>query len=73
MRYLLVIALLFLVSGCACLTYEAPNGTKVSYTRFLTGSDIIKGKVGDATIEAQGQQVIDINTVQTIISILGRK
>ena len=63
-------AVLFLV-GCATLNYEAPDGTKVSYSRLLTGSDTIKGQIKDATIESQGQKAIDPTTLQAIINILG--
>ena len=71
MRHLLIVIALFLVCGCARLTYQAPDGTKVTYSRFLTGSDVIKGKVGNASIEAQGQQTIDAESLKTIINILG--
>ena len=72
MKYLLIVIALFLICSCARLTYQAPDGTKVTYARFLTGSDVIKGKVGEASIEAQGQQVIDAESLQIIMSILGR-
>ena len=30
---------LVMLTGCAQLTYEAADGSRVTYTRFLTGSD----------------------------------
>ena len=71
MKYLVIVFVLFLICGCARLTYQAPDGTKVTYSRLFTSSDIIKGKVGDASIEARGQHVIDPAALQAILSILG--
>ena len=70
MKRLLLVGVM-LLAGCASLTYES-DGTKVTYSRLLTSSDIIKGKVGDASIEARGQQVIDPVALQTIIGILSQ-
>ncbi len=67
--FLLILIIMFF--GCARLTYQAPDGTKVTYSRLFTSSDIIKGKVGDASIEARGQHVIDPAALQAILSILG--
>ncbi len=73
MKYLWLIALpiimIVVLSGCASLTYKAPNGTEVTYSRLFTSSDIIKGKVGDATVESRGQQ-IDTAALQQLLSIL---
>lgn len=55
MRKLILLLCVLMLSGCACLTYEDKDGTKVTYTRFMTGSDTIKGRAGTATIEAQGR------------------
>ena len=71
MRKIILIALSLLLSGCASLTYQAPDGTKVTYTRVMTGSDTIKGTIKDAKIESQGQKAIDPATLQAIINILG--
>ena len=64
--FLLLTALL---SGCASLTYQTPDGTKVTYRRFMTGSDVIRGSIKDAKIEVRGQQV-DTETLQKILNIL---
>jgi len=67
--YLLILCLV--LSGCASLTYTAPDGTTVTYTRFMTGSDTIKGKAGNATIESKGQKAIDPATLEAILNVLG--
>jgi len=54
---LMVLSLLF--SGCASLTYQTADGSKVRYIRILTGSDCIKGQMPGAAIEVAGQQAID--------------
>ncbi len=70
MKRLLFILLAFTLSGCASLTYQSPDGTKVTYTRLFTASDTIKGTLGTATIESQGQK-IDATTLNAILNILG--
>jgi uncharacterized protein YceK len=70
-RRVIVVIMCLLLSGCASLTYQAPDGTKVTYTRVMTGSDTIKGTIKDASIESQGQKAIDPATLQAIINILG--
>jgi uncharacterized protein YceK len=71
MRKIILIALSLLLSGCASLTYQAPDGTKVTYTRVMTGSDTIKGTIKGASIESQGQKAIDPATLEAIINVLG--
>lgn len=71
MKYLLI-ALMIFMAGCASLTYESPDGTKVTYTRFMTGSDTIKGSVPGASIESQGQKAIDPETLQNILQLLAK-
>jgi uncharacterized protein YceK len=46
-----IIVLLFLLaviclSGCASVTYTAPDGAKVSYSRLFVTADSLKVKVG---------------------------
>ncbi len=72
MRRLILFILVIILSGCATLTYRSPDGTEVTYSRLFTTSDVIKGKVGDASIQAQGQQVIDPAALQTILGIILR-
>jgi hypothetical protein len=62
-------ALAFL-AGCASLTYEAADGSKVTYSRFLTGSDSIKGNLPGASIESTGQQAIDPAVLEAVIKIM---
>lgn len=69
MRKLLALALIVFLSGCASMNYEAPNGTKVSYMRFMTGADSIKGETPEAKVEATGQKSIDPETMQAIIKV----
>lgn len=72
-RIFCIIILSLILSGCASLSYQAaPDGTTtVTYARFMTGADVIKGKAGNATIEAQGQKTIDPAALQALINILG--
>jgi hypothetical protein len=70
-RRVIVVIMCLLLSGCASLTYQAPDGTKVIYMRVMTGSDTIKGTIKDASIESQGQKAIDPATLEAIINILG--
>lgn len=71
MKILSILLACLCFTGCAVLTYTAPDKTSVTYVRFLTGSDTIKGSLGTATIESQGQKAIDPATLQAIINILG--
>lgn len=64
---LIIIMTVFILQGCATLTYESPDGTKVTYTRFCTGSDSIKGQAGTATIEAQGQKQLDPAVIELLL------
>lgn len=66
-----IFALWFLVIGCASLTYESPEGTKVTYKRFMTGADVIKGQTGEAKIETHGQKSIDPALMEIIVKSLG--
>lgn len=69
MRIIIAILLALILSGCACLTYQTPDGTKVTYTRLFTGSDAIKGTVGSATIESQGQKNLDPAALQLLLDV----
>jgi len=54
-----IMALLFvavLLAGCAHMTYETPDGTKVGYTRIWTSADSIEGNVGTAKVKVGGQK-----------------
>jgi len=73
MKKTLFALFLIVIAGCANLNYETQNGTKVTYTRFFTTSDFIKGNVGDAKIEVQGQRNIDPETLSMLLNIMGRK
>lgn len=72
MRKLAILLTICVLAGCASLSYTAPDGTKVTYTRFMTGSDTIKGTIRDAKIESQGQKAIDPATLQAVFDILGK-
>lgn len=63
----IALTICMVLMGCATLTYESPDGTKVTYTRFCTGSDSIKGQAGTATIEAQGQKQLDPAVIELLL------
>ncbi|MFA7175915.1 MAG: hypothetical protein WC114_01595 [Smithellaceae bacterium] len=65
-----LIAIALCVSGCASLVYESPDGTRVTYNRFMTGADAIKGQVPGATIESTGQKAIDPAALEALVRIL---
>lgn len=67
---IIVGVMLSAVTACSSLRYETADGTKVTYTRVLTTADHIKGQVGQAKIEANGQK-IDNETLNTILRLLG--
>ena len=69
--YSFIALALVMLTGCASLTYEAADGSKVTYTRFMTGSDSIKGKLPGASIESKGQKAIDPETLQSVLQVLG--
>ena len=71
MRKLLVVLFVLLLSGCACLNYQAPDGTRVEYCRFCTGSDTIKGELGTAKIETSGQKALDPAILEILVKALG--
>jgi hypothetical protein len=71
MKRLLIILPIMMLCGCASLNYQAPDGTKVTYSRLFTQSDTIIGKIGEASIESKGQQVIDPASLKAILSVLG--
>jgi hypothetical protein len=68
MKYLIVVLCLVILSGCASVSYESPDGTKVNYTRFLTSADNIKAKVGDSSVEANGVK-LDWATIQYLMGL----
>ena len=61
------LAMMIGLSGCAAVTYSAPDGTKVEYVRFLTGSDKIVGSIGEAAISVSGQE-INVELLKALIS-----
>jgi hypothetical protein len=56
-----------MLQACACVTYTAPDGTRVEYVRFLTSSDKIVGSIGAAAITVSGQE-IDVDLLKALIS-----
>jgi hypothetical protein len=61
----------FYMMACASVSYEAADGTKVSYTRFLTSADSIKANVGTSSVEANGQK-IDLATLQYLLGAMAK-
>jgi len=66
-RIFLTLLFILTLSGCAAVTYSAPDGTKVEYVRFLTGSDKIVGSIGEAAISVSGQE-INVELLKALIS-----
>jgi hypothetical protein len=64
-----ILAGLLMMQGCASLSYETQDGTRVTYSRFLTSSDSIKGNVGTAKVEFQNQQ-INLEAVTALLNLL---
>lgn len=58
-----------LLSGCASLTFESKDGTKISYTRFLTTATVIEASVGDASLKMNNQK-IDTAQLQALLNLL---
>jgi hypothetical protein len=70
--YSFIALALVMLTGCASLTYEAADGSRVTYTRFMTGSDSIKGKLPGASIESKGQKAIDPETLNNVLQLLAK-
>ena len=66
-KVIAVLLIPVLLMGCACMNYQSPDGTKVSYCRFCTGSDSIKGEAGKAKIETTGQKQLDPAVIQLLL------
>jgi hypothetical protein len=71
MKTLVCIMCIMLLAGCASVSYQTADGTKVTYTRFLTTSDSIEAKVGEATVKANGQK-IDIEAVAALLGAVAK-
>jgi hypothetical protein len=69
MKWLFITLSILMTFGCASLSYTAPDGTKVTYTRFFTTADNIKGTLNPASIEANGQK-IDTQLLQQMLGVL---
>jgi len=69
-KIVLIVALALLLSGCASLTFESKDGTKVRYTRFLTTATKIEASVGEAELK-MGAQKIDTTTLNALLNLLG--
>ena len=70
MKVLLVIVCVAMLAGCASLSYETKDGTKVTYTRFWTTADSIEGNVGEAKIKVNNTK-IDPVTLQSLLNLMG--
>jgi len=67
MRKLVIMFCIFLLYGCAHVTYVSPDGTRVTYTRVLTSSDEIKGSVPGAAVSVTGQKGVDAELLKAIV------
>jgi uncharacterized protein YceK len=70
MKVLIVLLVCVALCGCASLSYETKDGTKVSYFRLFTTADKVKGNVGTATIEVNNQK-IDLEALQSVLNLMG--
>jgi hypothetical protein len=66
----LLLAIIFILAGCASLTFESKDGTKVTYTRFLTTATKIEAQVGDAALKMDNQK-INTDQLQALLNLLG--
>ncbi len=56
MNKLIRILIIFLICGCASVTYQAPDGTGITYNRLMSTTDKIALKFPDgSTAEITGQ------------------
>ena len=69
-KILAIILVALFLSGCASLTFESKDGTKVTYHRFLTTATKIEAQVGDAELRMNNQK-IDTATLQALLNLLG--
>ncbi len=67
---LIFLALAVMFTGCAMVSYQTADGTKVTYSRFLSSADSLRATVGGATAEVNGQK-IDTQTLQALMQLLG--
>ena len=65
----LLLAIIFILSGCASLTYEK-DGAKITYTRFLTSASSVEAQVGDAALKMDNQK-INTDQLQALLNLLG--
>jgi uncharacterized protein YceK len=70
MKVAIVLLVCVALCGCASLSYETKDGTKVSYTRFWTTADSIEGNVANANIKVNNTK-IDAATLQSLLNLLG--
>jgi hypothetical protein len=64
-----ILAGLLMMQGCASLSYETQDGTKVTYTRLLTSADSVKGAVPGASVEFANQRT-DAETLRALLNLL---
>lgn len=70
--YLLILLSVMFLASCSTLKYEASDGTKVSYNRFLTSTDSIKGEVKGASVEV-GKTSPEMSLIEALITVLNNK
>jgi hypothetical protein len=74
MKSIIIILLaLVICSGCAMLSYQTSEGTKVTYTRFLTTASSIEAKVGSSEVRFDGQKINDAILKAIISAYTGGK
>ena len=68
----LILALVLLLSGCAMTTIQKPDGTMVSHSSLFVNTKNVDMKSTDSSTKiAIGNQIIDLEALKLLISILG--
>jgi len=68
--FVLMFIILSICYSCASVQYEKADGTKISYTRFLTTNDSLDVEVGDSKAKVNGQK-IDAEALAKFINMIG--
>lgn len=69
MKYLLIVTLIVILSGCAITSYTKGD-ISVSHMRLFATADSIEAKVGDAEVKTNGQK-IDSEALGKFLSAIG--
>jgi hypothetical protein len=70
MKLMVVILIGLFLVGCTSVEYLKPDGTKITYSRFITSVGSIEAKQGDASIKVVDSKP-DAATIASVLSWLG--